>query len=842
MRGFLRGVAGLALCCAVLLPLIGCAAGQNGKAQESGTSVGSYAAVWSAPSTVKIDQNDVAYEKKGEAALVFRAVKNEYESRQLLLTAFEDVDAYDLICADLTCGEAVLSKDNFTVYNERYTKMAEAAYGSYALPDALIPLDAARAHDELKVAKDQNAGLWVTVYIPEDTPAGVYEGSFELTVQDAKLDIPVQVTVSDYVLPDTTSGKTLFSWRYNRIGAGELDSSIEMMERYYEFFLDYRISLQSLPLESVTREEVKRVLQKYYDRLTTYTIGPDPGRVWGGDTLKYAENTKEMIYAIASISTPEKNYFDKAMLYVVDEPDLRDNEKFNYTLHTINSVNELLAQCVAEIRNDHTGAYDSFKSIDGWEDSILQIPNIMPLSSNGARWLVDTTDNEKRDEFLSAINTICPVFGTWTEQASDRIIALCEEYGVKNIWWYGCTEPLAPYGNYHIGDKNLLAARCYSWVQAKYGIQGNLYWDAAAYTSERPDWDQYMDVFENPVRITGVPAGDGFLTYPGAPYGVTGPLPSVRLMSIRDGMEELELLLALEKQYEALEETYGSAFSAHDSIVSLIDKVSYNGSVYYADGERGLDFDQVRGSLLDLLAWNEMGIGFALESVDIRDNVAEISYYISDGCKVYVNEELQQPAEGCRYAYSLDLTDSSELHMTIETADGTRYQVSRFIGFPTQTLQTFESADVLEGFTVSEGGAVELASAAADAAGVHIRIAGKITGVELVDAAYVPTMTMSTSLLENVEKLSDVDTLQLELNNPGEAFKLRAKIYAQDAFVSAGEYTVSAGRSTVSIPISDLVFSGIDAADRITFEFDNSADGTTANRYEFYLERITAAQ
>lgn len=270
MRKGLKRAMVFTLCSAMLLSAVGCSK-ETGKESDV-ASIGSYGTVWSAPSTVKIDQNDIKYENKGSAELVFNAVKNEYESHQLLITAAQDVDEYYLESSDLKCGSDVLSKENITVYNEKFIKMAEAAYGSYSNPDALIPVDTAKEYGELKIAKDQNAAFWVTVYVPEDTPAGVYEGTFKLTVEDAEMDIPVQVTVNDYVLPETTTGQTLFSWRYDRVGVGELDSSIEMMEHYYEFFLDYRISLQSLPIEGTTREEIVDALEKYYDKLTTYFV------------------------------------------------------------------------------------------------------------------------------------------------------------------------------------------------------------------------------------------------------------------------------------------------------------------------------------------------------------------------------------------------------------------------------------------------------------------------------------------------------------------------------------------------------------------------------------------
>ena len=740
----------------------------------------------------------------------------------------------------MKCGEEVLSKDSFTVYHEKYASFTETYYGNYSLADALIPIDAAKEHGELTIAKDKNAAFWVTVHVPSDTPTGTYEGNFKLTVNNAEMNIPVQVKVNNFTLPETTTGKTLFSWRYDRVGAGELDSSIEMMEYYYEFFLDYRISLQSLPVESITADEIITVLNKYYDTLTTYTILAEPGKL-GGELLNYQDNAEEMILAIASISSKEKNYFDKAMLYVVDEPGLDEDEKYANTVSMIKGVNTFLDKCVQKITDDKTGRYDNFKAIKGWQESITDIPFIMPTIVKPTEWLIQNKDTERGREFLSLINTLCPTFDAWTEENTQAILDICEEFDIENLWWYGAWMPIAPSGNYHIGDKNLLDARTYSWVQIKHGIQGNLYWDAAAYTTEKPNWDQYTNVYENPWRIEGLTAGDGFLAYPGEPYGVYGAIPSVRLMSIRDGMEELEMLYALKEQYQELEADYGKDFDASEYVNSYVDKVYYDGHYFRADGEDGLDFDQLRGDLIDCLAWNNMGIGFALKESAIANNIANLSFYLSEGCKAYIDGQLQQPVAGCRYEYQLNLEDNTNLEMQIVTEDGETYEFSRFIANPALMLQSFEDSSVLENITVSEGGNAQIAETtqySTDGTSLYAQVSGKITGDVFVDATYVPYVSIDVGVLENISKLTDVSGLDVNIYNPGDNYVVTVKIFSENTYVKVGEYTISKGANTISMYPNQLDFKGIDKADRIVFEFANSTDGTTPNKYEFYIDNV----
>lgn len=829
MQTFMKRAAALLLCLVMLLQFTGCEAGD---VNASITQVADIATVWSLPSTVKADQTGT-HALAGSAALTYYAVKNEYESSQLMLTAKDNISAYFLEVSDLTSGSNVLSKDNFTVYMEKFVTVSDVSeYGTYTRPDALIPQDAALEHDELSIATGNNGGLWVTVYVPADTPAGTYTGNFKLAVENVSVDIPVSVTVYNYELPETTSGRSLFSWRYNRVGAGELDSSNEMMETYYEFFKDYRISLQSMPLESTTKEEIKAAFDKYYNTLTTYTLMPEPGKVPGGGTL--AEGTQNMIYYIAQLSSEDGvNYFEKAMLYVVDEPQLWVEESRNYAMTTIDNVNAFLQKCVDVIEADTTDTYTNFKNMENWKNSILNIPNIIPLTETSIEWLVESTgsDATAADTFMKKLNTVCPTF----DSAPSLLTWMGTKYtNVTNIWWYGCTGPRTPYGNYHIGD-DLIRSRTVSWVQAEYDIEGNLYWDAAAYTDENPLYlDQYINVYEYPFRRSDAswPAGDGFLAYPGAAYGVYGPLPSMRLMSIRDGMEELEMLLALGES-----SLVNSVIAESGTSKLVADSASSSGGISA--------FNDTRKALLESLNMAQRGVTFSLTETVVEGSDASVSYYAGEENKVYIGDELQTSDGEGNYTYEMDLNESSTLDVEIEAADGTRYQVSRFIAFPTTVLQSFDDASVLEGITVSEGGSVELAQTEGcftSGSSAHLNVVGKVTGNALVDAAYVPTVSIATSVLQQIADLTEVDTLKFDCYNPGEQIKARVKVYSGSNYASVGDITINPGKTTVSLAIGEVQFSAMADADRIVLEFNNSDDEVNANEYEFYIDNMIAAQ
>lgn len=824
----------LLMCTSLILPIAACS-----KQEKKENSIGTYGTVWSAPSTVKIQQDDITYADKGPAELNYNVVKNEYESQQLLITATKEVEKYDIEIDDLTCDASVLKKENITVYNERYIALTESFYGSYIMPDALIPLDVAREHNELTIKKNNNAALWITIYIPEDTPAGLYKGSFKLTVEDVSMDIPVNVTVNDYTLSNDLTDRTLFSWRYDYTATGEFDGTIEMMEYYYDFYKDYRISMQSLPLESLTGEELIASLEKYYDEITSYTILQEPG--WLAPNLvAYGDRVKEQVLTIASISSPDKNYLDKAMFYYIDEPRLWEDEGANgykANLTRIQQVDGFLEDCVQTIKSDHTGKYDSFKKIKNWEQFVLEIPKIMPLQVEATRWVMAEADTEKGKEMLSRIHCLCPSLESFTEDDVITIKEICKQYNLE-LWWYGAWIPLDPAPNYHIGTESALAPRTLSWLQKKYDIVVNLYWDTAGYVHITEDY--YLDVYENPVRWSQVTAGDGILTYPGEEYGVYGPIPTIRLMAIRDGMEEYEMLADLENQYVNMVGVYGKDFQVATYMDTFYDSIYHSGYFLRHDGENGLDFDALRANLIELLVWNEKGMGFAMSKGVNHNNLITLTYYISPGNKVYIDEQLQQPVSGYKYEYQLNLKENQYFAAVFESEDGTKYEYSTYIAEPVTILNTVDSG-ILEYITVNDASTVELAQTgeySSDGTSVHMQVNGVVTGREAIDAGYLPFASIDMKALQGISKLTDLSEMSLDIYNPGADFTMKLRIYSGTKNVDAGEYKIKSGMNTITIRVNSITFAELDKADRIAFEFSNTDDGQTANKYEFYIDNV----
>ena len=210
-------------------------------------------------------------------------------------------------------------------------------------------------------------------------------------------------------------------------------------------------------------------------------------------------------------------------------------------------------------------------------------------------------------------------------------------YGEEaEMWWYGCMNPDPPYTTYHIEDE-LLSARLLGWMMYEYDIVGNLYW-ATLYLV-----DGVQDYYDTALRFYDA-NGDGFLAYPGRPYGVNGAVSSVRLKSILDGNEDYDLLYALEEFYKTRASLKGIEYdeSSFKMLMSYLTQNSYDGASCIYDQERTYlnAFANMRGIMAELLEMAS-NAGVCIEKIEEEGDKVNISLSAPTSAKIYVDGALQ---------------------------------------------------------------------------------------------------------------------------------------------------------------------------------------------------------
>lgn len=359
-------------------------------------------------------------------------------------------------------------------------------------PDVLVPLQGPVA-----VAPEKPLRLWVRVRAGENASPGAYKSEIEVMTDDGTVTIaPWTVNVHAVRLPKTPHLSATAGLNFDRLA-----------DRF------------GLDRESA---EFRQVADEYYDFLLDYRITPyrppvKTGRPESQPYLEkddvtafvfpYDENDDELQKTAESLRA--WNMQDKAYFYVEDEP-----------LHGMYARVIETGLRAAEIAPDFrymmtTPPTNDFEGlVDIWCLHVGFRPVFTPSSVN---------------EIQKTVWNI--------EQARNR---------GEEIWWY-TAGAVAPLPTLHIED-DAVAPRVMAWAQPLYGVTGFLHWEMTNWANDDPYTDPYLPPFGN---------GEGLLVYPPRrESGETGPVPSVRLELLRDGLEDYDLLFMLGRTIDAVNDRF----------------------------------------------------------------------------------------------------------------------------------------------------------------------------------------------------------------------------------------------------------------------------------------------
>lgn len=172
-------------------------------------------------------------------------------------------------------------------------------------------------------------------------------------------------------------------------------------------------------------------------------------------------------------------------------------------------------------------------------------------------------------ELGNSVAIWCPVLSNFEQQSSSDL----QKQG-KEVWWYICTVPRAPYVGEFI-DRSAIEPRLWLWQAWQNKVQGILIWNTVYWN----DQSVYPDSLQNPRKDamswshsgTKWGNGDGRFLYPpkrdpntdqSADLGA--PVNSIRWEMLRDGIEDYEYFYTLQKMVVKLEKQNNLRESARE--------------------------------------------------------------------------------------------------------------------------------------------------------------------------------------------------------------------------------------------------------------------------------------
>jgi hypothetical protein len=488
------------------------------------------------------------------------AARNEVVAFQLILQSDRSgADGVDVFISDLSNGNSRIlnslagSNDpynylgrNIELFTEHYLEIVDPSRGgsswsknaspgsSYIgwVPDALIPFSASpgKGGAPFNISPSANQGVWVDIWVPDDSPAGVYQGEV-LVKENGSISrrIPLDLLVYDFSLSDETHFPNMFAIEAGDIASRhgvvfDTDEYYDIETRYHQMAHRHRFDLVQ-PVRNLSQ------MRRYHSRYLTGSLytskfnyaGPGEGvgnntfsiglygnlpTEYGGDPQNWS---KEMWWqgsdAWARWFNDVAPQVSIHKFLLPDEPqgdtDLRAVRAQANWSHSNPGFGASIATFVTHwIDPDYAGY------VDTWSISANHI-----LSGT-------TPGTQARDVF--------------TELDSGNSVGVYNGY--------------RPATGSTLIDTDATDFRVLPWIGWKYDLDHYFYWMTNYWSDWMSDGKKW-NVFTNP-RTTGFQRnGAGTFFYPGQDMvyqeedrGLEGPIASIRMKNWRRGMQDYEYL------------------------------------------------------------------------------------------------------------------------------------------------------------------------------------------------------------------------------------------------------------------------------------------------------------
>lgn len=219
----------------------------------------SLSTIWWTEGSYKIMRNDPIPSESREEIFISCA-RNEYEPFQLVLFPKFRIDDVRIYVSSLrnASGEEIKT-DNISILHVEYLNIkipTDDFGGTGDWPDPLPPYTGS-----FTAFPGENHPLWITVYVPSGLKTGTYRGTIAVTSGFWKKEIPLQVEVWPFQLPEKTTIRSSFGlFNENLEAYHNLETPEELRkvsDLYMKNFKEHRVCptspLSLYPMKITTR-------------------------------------------------------------------------------------------------------------------------------------------------------------------------------------------------------------------------------------------------------------------------------------------------------------------------------------------------------------------------------------------------------------------------------------------------------------------------------------------------------------------------------------------------------------------------------------------------------------
>lgn len=409
-------------------------------------------------------------------------------------------------------------------------------------PDPLIP------GGTFDLAPGRTQPLWFTVRALKDAAPGEYRA--QILFEGSGMEpLPLTIRVLPFSLPERTQLRAIFDLRFGPGGVfGSGARSHDEQRRWLRFMAEHRLAIDAIQpapqfsyrdgqvtMDATGFDETARFcfdelgMNACYTPQFFYLFGwaYPPKKLFGLEPL-----TPEWVaafqqaYRLFTEHLREKGWHDKFVYYIADEPHFQNE-------FVINQMKKLCA-LIHEVDSTIPIYSSTWRHCPAWDDSL-------DLWGVGQYGCFPVTEMER------------------LRKAGKHL-------------WFTCDGQMATDTPF-LATERLLPYYCF-----KYGAEGFEFWGLAWWTYDpwQTGWHRFIRQSDEGKRYYWVryPNGDGYLTYPGRSVGVEGPVSTIRLEQVREGLEDYEALQLLARRMEQAKQADRPSASAERALAQARDLVT----------------------------------------------------------------------------------------------------------------------------------------------------------------------------------------------------------------------------------------------------------------------------
>ena len=490
--------------------------------------------MWPADPLLKIMPDSKPPENRDKSIRI-DAVINEHESAQLVVTAGDRIDKLTVAVHPLA-GPSRLAPS----VRAEFVGFVPVQKGtSDTPPEHLIAAPPMRVPDPLLAVRSvcvesgTNQPIWLTVYVPKGCAPGTYSGSVEAVADGFSESVPLIVHVLPVMLPDDRNLQlTNWFWPDKLAAAQNLEKWSEpfwkVLEAYARLMADHRQNVVLTPiLELIDRR--------------------DAGA--GGVTFDFSRFDRwvELFRRAGVIGTIEGGHLGGRTDWEAEDFDAYTGGVTPDYSHTPDRRVKVTSEEYRQFLSEFFPALQKHLDEKRWTDIYLQHLCDEPISANADSYrklAAHVRRYAPRIRIIEACmcSELVGAIDVWVPQPphyeKDIDFFRRRQKAGDDVWFYTCLSPKGKYMNRFL-DYPLLDVRLLHWANFKYGLTGYLHWGFNFWVG-----DPFRETEAGIAGVGALPPGDTHMIYPGR----RGPLSSIRLEAMRDGIEDFELLRLLQEK------------------------------------------------------------------------------------------------------------------------------------------------------------------------------------------------------------------------------------------------------------------------------------------------------